>query len=59
MSRIVNVSRLEVTEASARKNKNETQGRYTVIADFTLTAHTLMGGATNESEGNENVAGQK
>lgn len=51
LQRIVNVSDLDVQSAvkAARgtPGKNE-QGRNTVIADFTLTAHTLIGGAENE-----------
>jgi type IV pilus assembly protein PilO len=51
LDRIVNVSELELHAAqkSAKGKKDTDTDRSTVIADFTLTAHTLhAGGVTNE-----------
>lgn len=49
MERIVNVSNLDMKSASkAARGKKEENSRQTVIADFTLTAHTLIKGAENE-----------
>ncbi len=51
MDRIVNVSQLDVVSANmtrrARGRKSE-DSRNTVVASFTLTAHTLIEGAANE-----------
>lgn len=53
MSRIVNVSELDMKSAlksAPGKNTKQNKGEqnYTVIANFTLTAHTLIGGEVNE-----------
>ncbi|MDH3216870.1 MAG: type 4a pilus biogenesis protein PilO [Candidatus Krumholzibacteria bacterium] len=53
LERIVNVSELDIKSAvkAARgrggKNKDE-NARNSIVADFTLTAHTLIGGVENE-----------
>jgi type IV pilus assembly protein PilO len=51
LQRIVNVSELDVKSAArAAKGRKpgDNQTKNTVVADFTLTAHTLLGGAENE-----------
>jgi type IV pilus assembly protein PilO len=52
LERIVNVSELDVKTASratkGRKKTDKAVDRNSVVADFTLTAHTLIGGVENE-----------
>jgi type IV pilus assembly protein PilO len=49
MERIVNVSQLTIdTATDSRRGGNERSRRETVVADFTLVAHTLIKGASNE-----------
>lgn len=52
LERIVNVSNLDIEAATRQTKKKKESGtnRNTVVADFTLTAHTLYaGGAQNET----------
>lgn len=50
MERIVNVSNLDVKSASrSGRNANDADDRNTIVAEFTLSAHTLLpGGPSNE-----------
>jgi len=55
LPRIVNVSELELSTAALQKAKSSESGKheakriYSVEAEFTLSAYTLLGGVTNES----------
>jgi len=52
MSRIVNVTKLDLKQADDRSKKNskrQTKRMSTVEAEFTLSAYTLMGGVDNEA----------
>lgn len=52
LNRIVNVSNLDIKSASKApgrgKKGEQLSSRHTIVADFTLTAHTLIKGAENE-----------
>ncbi|MFQ5510580.1 MAG: type 4a pilus biogenesis protein PilO [Candidatus Krumholzibacteriia bacterium] len=51
MDRIINVSSLDVTTAKgARGGRRQDDSRHTVVASFTLTAHTLIKGAGDETD---------
>jgi type IV pilus assembly protein PilO len=49
MDRIVNVSDLAVKASTKGKKGENTNTNATVMADFTLTAYTLLGGVKNET----------
>ncbi len=60
LERIVNVSDLDVKseKAGGDKNRKEEENRSTVIADFTLTAHTLLAGGAENGMAQEQVQEQ-
>lgn len=60
LERIVNVSDLDVKseKAGGDKNRKEEENRNTVVADFTLTAHTLLAGGVENGMVQEQVQEQ-
>jgi type IV pilus assembly protein PilO len=60
LDRIVNVSNLDVKSAQKAGRKAEPDERHSMVAEFTLSAHTLIpGGANNEAVNNEAVNAQQ
>ena len=58
MPRIINVEQMKIETVDKRSGKKDGDVGYTVIADFTIKAYTLMEGAEYENaEGEQNEQG--